>query len=141
MKIKTFSTSNEATLFECRFLTRINAKENPLWYNQHNGHPNSDLARERQINTNQKRYGFDYPFQNLEVRKKAEQNRVSSFKNPEVQSRIHDSEYISPFSKKEVQDKAKSEQIKVNRKRYGCAYPFQNLEVQNKIRNTRDKKK
>lgn len=138
-KIKTFDTAKEATSFECRFLTKINAKENIMWYNNHNGHPNSEMSREKQIKTCNEKYGCDFPLQNAEVRKKAETNRTSSFCNPEVQKKIH-SNKISPFVDKDVQNKARARHREVMEERYGVDSVFDMPEFKAKMKNNMKQK-
>lgn len=130
-KIRTFTLAKEATAFETRFLTRINAKENPKWLNEHNGHPNSDLAAERRRETNLEKYGVPYPFMNKEVRAAAEANRTSGFCNPEVQKKIHKNK-VSPFADKEINDKAQRNRRAAMLEKYGVDNVFSTPEFKEK---------
>jgi hypothetical protein len=59
-KIKVFSKGNEAYEYETKFLKRVNASKNPMFYNLHNN--NNALCPQKLRNNMLECYGVEYPF-------------------------------------------------------------------------------
>ena len=113
-RIWQFETPKEAYDYETKFLKRINARKNPLFYNRHNndglispemmeitmlekyGVTNaaySPIIRKRIIDTNIERYGVDNPAKNFNIQQKTRTTNLKRYgfdnplKNPETHKR------------------------------------------------------
>lgn len=105
---------------------------------------NSDEeTKMRAIETNRKRFGFDYPLQNPKLLKEREDLIVKRYglktilQLPEVQEKIKSTNlekygYENPFFSREWQDQNKERNIK----KHGSANPFQWEHIKEKIKST-----
>lgn len=143
--------SNYETISECiadeeRMLIEVDAKNNPLFFNHHNGDGNFHaqyLAKdmyERSKKTNVIRYGFENPGSNKKVRDKAAQTNLIEFgcENPfqseEIKEKIMKSNLENngvkyPMQSRDIQEKS----CQTNLKNLGVKYPSQSKEVRKKI--------
>ena len=78
-----FGDANSCVSFETKYLTKIDAKNNPLFLNQTNGNeklgPLTEEAKEKRKNTFLKNYGVECSFKSEEIREKIQKTLLDGF--------------------------------------------------------------
>lgn len=146
-RIKTFSSADEALDYETRFLQKVDACNNPQFYNRSNNAGFSTLNQDARRSIMLERYGVENAMQIPGISQKASQ----SIKNnnmerygveytcslPHVQDKIKQTNLErygvdNVFKSPEFQDKVKQ----TNLERYGVDNPFKSPEIQDKAKQT-----
>lgn len=139
-KIKAFETGEQALDYESRFLRRVNASFNDSFLNRSNNSIsvlNIDYEKTKQ--TNLDRYGYEFSFQNEEVKEKHKQtmiekhgfenaSQVPAFKNKKMKTCLDNFGVEYPQQSEEVRNKSKQ----TNFEHRGYEYPMQSKEVREK---------
>lgn len=73
-RIKTFDNGEQAYDYETAFLNKVNAMNNPKFYNLHN---NLNVFKSRKTTID--KLGVEYPFQSKDILKKASETRISRY--------------------------------------------------------------
>lgn len=136
-RLRIFISGEEAFKYETRFLRKVNAKDNPMFYNLHNndGFFDRDLARQRMVDV----LGVENAFQSESVKAKIKQTLLinmgvdNAFKSPVVKQkskmtkleRYNDENYNN-------REKAKNTWLQI----YGVNHPKKTLEVNEKMKST-----
>jgi hypothetical protein len=145
-KIRTFEKAEDVIRYETRFLSRVDAKNNPRFYNNHNNtlhafgtHDYSNLmleligaenpsslewVKEKKRNTYKERYEVDNPMKSVEIQDKVRITNLERYGGN------------SPFNSEEV----KRKYVDNNLKKYGVSWPTQREEVKKKRENTYQEK-
>lgn len=86
-RLRYFQTVNETYDYETRFLKRVNAKDNPLFYNQHNNDHLFTFHDARYQQKMQDVYGVSHPLHSDEIRHKLNQTNLARYGAPNVFNR------------------------------------------------------
>lgn len=113
-KIRIFETANEAIDYETRFLIRVNASKNEVFYNGHNNTGICNHTKMKQLA--RETYGVEYYFQ------------TDTFKQSKQITSMRKYGVKDPMKSEEIQEKYKS----THRERYGVDYSMQNKKIKNK---------
>lgn len=96
-KIRTFETGDEAYNYETRFLVKINAKNNPKFYNGHDNDYHIFAYHDKKYKEMMlEKYGVEYPMQSEEIKTKTKQTNLKRYgvenvsQVPEVSKKMSD---------------------------------------------------
>jgi hypothetical protein len=116
-RIKVFETTEEAIMYEKRFLTKVKAHLSSKWYNQSvSGAVSADLPK----SVFNEKFGVDNPKQLQHIKEKAALTCIERFDAP------------SPFEAANFEEKRKNSMLS----RHGVEYTTQSPELREKIRNS-----
>lgn len=122
-KIKLFETEESVRDYETKFLIKVDAKNNPKFYNLSNGIDmslDSEIVREKMKKTNLERYGYESSLGCKEIREKIKETNLERYGS------------ISPLGNGEIREIIKN----TNLERYGEDNPSKNVKVKEKRKNT-----
>jgi hypothetical protein len=114
-RIRVFTTAEQVVDYETRFLRRVNARKNQLFYNSHNndGYFDREKAKQRMLHkygvdnfaksdefairfreTSRKKYGVDHHLQNPDIKAKQIRTNVEKYgvgnplENPDIRKKV-----------------------------------------------------
>jgi len=117
-RLKIFNTKEEAYNYETRFLQKVNARNNPKFYNGHNNNFGFDSLHMKDIMFG--KYGVENASQLDEVKEK---KKKTTLKNYGVEN---------PYQLKRIREKVKTN----NKEKYGVEYLLCSKEFQEKTKQT-----
>lgn len=143
-KIKTFITGDCAYNYETKFLQKVDARNNPKFYN---GHNNDCLlpayGSEKHKIFMLEKYGVENAFQIPEIKEKIKQTNIEKYGFPysKMSEKVKETERYNNLEKygfesilqiPEIREKIKQTNIE----KYGVPFPLQNKEVRAKVTST-----
>lgn len=123
-KIRTFETAEDARKYECRFLVKVDAKNNPKFYNLHNSDLLFSYHDEEYKSVMKAKYGVEHPSHSIELRSKVAKNNIKKYGVENV------------FQSDLIKDRIKQ----TNLEKYGVEHPSYSKELlDKKLKNNLEK--
>lgn len=160
-KIRVFDDAQKAQHYETRFLRKVNAKQNPMFYNGHNNdgamdqqktklfmlekygvehYSKTEEYKEKIRSTSLERYGVEHVLQSSEIRDKGKMTNLQKYgaEHPMKSSTVRDKGRKTCLEKYGVENVSQSEAfIEMKRQnsieRYGVSHPQQTVEARMKL--------
>ncbi len=125
-KLKIFEAGGQAYDYETRFLQKIDAKNNPNFYNLHNNDKYPSFGSEEHKKIMIEKYGVEYPIKTTEIKEKMSNTikkkygvnwytQTEEFKGKYVEKSLEKYGVTSPTKCEEIKEKTKN----TNLKKYG----------------------
>jgi len=83
-KIKTFETANDVQNYETRFLQKVDSRNNPKFYNEHNNDHLFSYHDERYKEKMMEIYGVNHPLHSTIIKLKLESTNIERYGTPNV---------------------------------------------------------